>query len=813
MYSFILREGETFTGSRRIPASALGKFYKRNPLDEDFIKQGKRKPKAFIQQFEELFVWEDAGLEAGYGYIYCLPLGTGKCSNDNASLTQKVSSSPSLDIPPPTELTRSPDSITMTSVAPPPLPLTPTNAEVVLVYLDSDQDGRERVLQYLLSLCHITARFALQDKVRIHMVKIAWPLLTSTALDVKVDSQTLDDSFVVSVTGLPDVARLFIDFLKSRITAMEFSVKNIPDHKKTIGLLYGLRYKANELLAGDIEFDDSPTTDGPVRKNYVGYTSCYFDNEGVGAQSKIRMVIVAFLPPDVNDVNIDHDAQRQEYEGVINAMSDVIDTYYETLCPYSSIRQGVNPSLTQRMFALYFVHFNSVDGNVLLCGDFQSVKSAFQWLTEIPIAEREDIQLFKVQDSRVAWMLGRYQHSKVLDLLKRAVTCVTIAGSNQRIVTENLVGHAHAATAVFTLRGPCILVEAAIAEGRNFEKKWIATFDEKYLLEMEGSQGELTDVELHYLKNEGSNLLKKIRNDFGICVKYFLPQISTDSNNNRYNNNPKDSSNSSVKMSAQSRTCLLSANIDSVEIVVEKGDILNAGCEAIINPANSLLSHITGVARTICNVAGPLMTAECSDILQRYRDGRIPISEAVVTDSYDLKKVNKFVRVVVHSVGPVYSTGSAFEVEFYLKAVMNALEKAVEHRASYIAMPLIGSGMFHWPPEAAASLMLGAISKWIRNGGTCKRITLVDVEDSKAAMIVNAVHGFNEKVIPFLVNSARPQSPVALRVPQFAWFWEVHLQDMDPQGLSSMFYQADAVVTTNNRRWMPYDYDQVLDFY
>lgn len=72
LYSFVRREGDSVNGLKRIAASSLGKFYKIYPQDEAFIKQGKRKPKLFVQHFDKLLRWEDAGLEAGYGYIYCL---------------------------------------------------------------------------------------------------------------------------------------------------------------------------------------------------------------------------------------------------------------------------------------------------------------------------------------------------------------------------------------------------------------------------------------------------------------------------------------------------------------------------------------------------------------------------------------------------------------------------------------------------------------------------------------------------------------------------------------------------------------------
>eukprot|EP01035_Chromulina_nebulosa_P039956 gene39956-54031_t len=110
--------------------------------------------------------------------------------------------------------------------------------------------------------------------------------------------------------------------------------------------------------------------------------------------------------------------------------------------------------------------------------------------------------------------------------------------------------------------------------------------------------------------------------------------------------------------------------------------------------------------------------------------------------------------------------------------------------------------------------MLGAISKWVGAGNSCKRIILIDLEEDKAAAMVNTVQLFNEKVAPLLISNSKKTTnatatATAMKVPQFSWYWEVYSHEMDPQG-NLLFNQPDTIVTAGGAHWVPYNYDQVL---
>ncbi len=779
-------------GSRRIAASQLGAFYKSHPQDEISIKQGNRKPKAFIQQLDDLFKWEDAAVEVGFGYIYCAyhdslridtsPAVPPKRSNSPAVIRRspekvdevayKRSSTPtSIRLKKGVASASSPDNFRQFGGA--NISTSTSSAKVVLVYLGTNAAATKRFRQFMQSLCRITEQYTLQDKVYIQMCKTAWLILSATMLDVKVETVSTRDSFTIAATGVPAAARSYIEAMKERVGTIEPCLLKVPANKQgSIGLLYGLRQKSNELLSGD---DDEVT---------AGYTSCYLEVE---SQKTVKSVVVSFLPPW--DSNVDQSDERQAFNLLVETMNDVIASYDEAVCPSHRIRKGIKVSEAKGKFSLYYVNFDKTTLNLLLCGESQSVKAAVEWLTVVPAVEKECSQIFRVSDGRVAFLLRNSRYAKVLDSLKRAVVSVNSTG--RFVAITELVGRANSFTALFAVKGPTALVESAIAEGRSFINKWEATFLDRPLM---NKGQDLSDSQMNFLMKEGSPLVKKISNDFGISLKF------VSANNSKKEDNQKESAYSVV----------LFAKIGSIEIRVAQGDMLRVECDAIVNPANSRLSHRGGVARVITEAAGPLLNNACADILLRF-GGTVPITEAVVTDSYELKRFNKYSKIVVHSVGPVYSTGSDTEIECYQQAIINALDKAAENGATYIAMPLIGSGIFHWPVELAARQTLGAISKWIGRGNSCKRIILVDIEEDKAAAMVNAVQLFNEKIAPVLISNsikAAAATATAMKVPQFSWYWEIYSHERDPQG-NLLWNHPDALVTAGGAHWIPYDYDQV----
>ncbi|MFC4146466.1 O-acetyl-ADP-ribose deacetylase [Micromonospora mangrovi] len=132
-----------------------------------------------------------------------------------------------------------------------------------------------------------------------------------------------------------------------------------------------------------------------------------------------------------------------------------------------------------------------------------------------------------------------------------------------------------------------------------------------------------------------------------------------------------------------------------MEITLVEGDITAQQVDVIVNAANSSLLGGGGVDGAIHRRGGPAILQECR-ALRASRYGRgLPTGQAVATTAGDLPA-----RWVVHTVGPVHSTGedrSALLRDCYA----NSLRVADELGAATVAFPLISAGVYGWPVEDA----------------------------------------------------------------------------------------------------------------
>ena len=179
--------------------------------------------------------------------------------------------------------------------------------------------------------------------------------------------------------------------------------------------------------------------------------------------------------------------------------------------------------------------------------------------------------------------------------------------------------------------------------------------------------------------------------------------------------------------------------IGSTVISLKMGDMLDSGADLIVNAANQLLAHGSGVCGAIFGKAGPKeLRAECKEILKQQGRRHIEDGEAVLTSAGKIQGV----LGVVHTVGP---RGEADDRKTKLaNAYLSALELAigrgkdlqksskVDPEAEYrsIAFPSISTGIFGYPPEEAAVIALEVICEFARdNPGQLDRIDLYFLGD------------------------------------------------------------------------------------
>lgn len=144
--------------------------------------------------------------------------------------------------------------------------------------------------------------------------------------------------------------------------------------------------------------------------------------------------------------------------------------------------------------------------------------------------------------------------------------------------------------------------------------------------------------------------------------------------------------------------------INQAILSLAQGDITEQATDAIVNPANEALVLGGGVAGAIRSKGGPAIQKECDAIGGTYVGG------AVITTGGKLKA-----KHVIHAVGPRMGEGD--EDRKLRDATLNSLKLADQHKLKSIAFPAISTGIFGYPIDRCANIMLQTTIDYL-NGKT-----------------------------------------------------------------------------------------------
>jgi len=145
----------------------------------------------------------------------------------------------------------------------------------------------------------------------------------------------------------------------------------------------------------------------------------------------------------------------------------------------------------------------------------------------------------------------------------------------------------------------------------------------------------------------------------------------------------------------------MKTDIEGRTLELVEGDITEMDTDAIVNAANARLILGGGVAGAIRRKGGPQIQDECDRI------GGTFVGGAVLTTGGNLKA-----RHVIHAVGPQMGEGQ--EDDKLRNATLNSLKVADEHHLRSIAFPAISTGIFGFPMERCAEIMLAATIQYLR---------------------------------------------------------------------------------------------------
>lgn len=154
--------------------------------------------------------------------------------------------------------------------------------------------------------------------------------------------------------------------------------------------------------------------------------------------------------------------------------------------------------------------------------------------------------------------------------------------------------------------------------------------------------------------------------------------------------------------------------VNQTRLELVQGDITAVKTDAIVNAANEQLAHGGGVAGAISRKGGPQIQRESDAWVREH--GRVPTGSAAITSGGSLRA-----RFVIHAVGPVYD-GTARSAELLAAAVRSSLAMADAHDVKSVALPAISTGIFGYPLDEAAEVMLAAAVDYLEGETGLERV-------------------------------------------------------------------------------------------
>jgi len=148
---------------------------------------------------------------------------------------------------------------------------------------------------------------------------------------------------------------------------------------------------------------------------------------------------------------------------------------------------------------------------------------------------------------------------------------------------------------------------------------------------------------------------------------------------------------------------MLEKPVNGVTVRLISADLTERDVDAIVNAANDRLQHGGGVAGAIVRKGGRIIQEESDRI------GFAAVGTAVITTGGRLKA-----RHVIHTVGPRMGEGD--EDNKLRRAMNSVLKLATENGLTSISVPAISAGIFGFPKDRCAKILVNETVAFLKNG-------------------------------------------------------------------------------------------------
>ena len=162
-------------------------------------------------------------------------------------------------------------------------------------------------------------------------------------------------------------------------------------------------------------------------------------------------------------------------------------------------------------------------------------------------------------------------------------------------------------------------------------------------------------------------------------------------------------------------------------MVIHQGDITALAVDAIVNAANTMLTHGGGVCGAIHRAAGPELARECAGL------GGCKTGDAKITKGYALPAPH-----VIHAVGPIWQGGDGGEAKLLAACYRRSMQVAQKNALATIAFPAISTGIFGYPPDDAAKIAVRTVAKTLPRAGGITQVIFCCFDEASAERHRNA---------------------------------------------------------------------------
>jgi len=176
----------------------------------------------------------------------------------------------------------------------------------------------------------------------------------------------------------------------------------------------------------------------------------------------------------------------------------------------------------------------------------------------------------------------------------------------------------------------------------------------------------------------------------------------------------------------------MKVKINKTSLELTQGDITDLDTDAIVNAANTALQLGGGVAGAIRRKGGPKIQEECNKI------GGTHVGGAVITTGGNLKA-----KYVIHAVGPIH--GEEHEDEKLKDATLNSLILADKNNLKSMAFPAISTGIFGFPKDRCATLMLSTTIAYLEGPTKLEKVIYCLYDQDTLEIFKNTLQSLTHK--------------------------------------------------------------------